>query len=76
MRYQHFRDLGMFSATGAIEGGINAIVVQHAKQSGMHWTVDGAADILALRCQHASGRWNNFVAPRAPAPDPGLRAAI
>ena len=76
MRYQHFRDLGMFTGSGAIEGGINAIVVQHAKQSGMHWTVDGAADILALRCQHASGRWNDFVAPRAPGPDPGLRAAI
>ena len=75
MRYQHFRELGMFIGSGAIEGGIKAIVVQRAKQSGMHWTVDGAADILALRCQHASGRWNDFVAP-APRPGPGLRAAI
>ena len=57
MRYQHFRDLGMFTGSGAIEGGIKAIVVQRAKQSGMHWTTSGAADILALRCQHASGRW-------------------
>ena len=76
MRYQDFRDLGMFTGSGAIEGGIKAIVVQRAKQSGMHWTVDGAASILALRCQHASGRWNEFVAPAAPGPNPGLRAAI
>jgi hypothetical protein len=76
MRYQHFRDLGMFTGSGAIEAGIKAIVVQRAKQSGMHWTVDGAADILAQRCQHASGRWNDFVAPGAAGPDPGLRAAV
>jgi hypothetical protein len=60
MRYQHFRDLGMFTGSGAIEGGIKAIVVQRAKQSGMHWTTDGAADIIALRCQHASGRWDEL----------------
>jgi hypothetical protein len=75
MRYARFRKLGMFVGSGAIEGGIKAIVVQRAKQSGMHWTVEGAADILALRCQHASGRWNDFVAPR-PAPATGFRAAI
>ncbi|HYB18786.1 MAG TPA: ISKra4 family transposase [Streptosporangiaceae bacterium] len=60
MRYQHFRDLGMFTGSGAIEGGIKAIVVQRAKQSGMHWTTNGAADIIALRCQHASGRWGEL----------------
>ena len=63
--------LGMFIGSGAIEGGIKAIVVQRTKQSGMHWTVEGAADIIALRCQHASGRWNDFVAPR---PRPSRRA--
>ena len=60
MRYQHFRDLGMFIGSGAIEGAIKAIVVQRAKQSGMHWTTDGAASIIALRCQHASGRWDEL----------------
>jgi hypothetical protein len=60
MRYQHFRNLGMFTGSGAIEGGIKAIVVQRAKQSGMHWNVDGAASIIALRCQHASGRWDEL----------------
>jgi hypothetical protein len=56
--------------------GIKAIVVQRAKQSGMHWTVDAAADILSLRCQRASGRWNDFVAPGAPGTGPRLRAAV
>jgi hypothetical protein len=60
MRYQHFRDLGMFTGSGAIEGAIKAIVVQRAKQAGMHWTTEGAADIIALRCQHASGRWDEL----------------
>ena len=74
MRYQHFRDLGMFTGSGAIEGGIKAIVVQRTKQSGMHWTTEGAAGIIALRCQHASGRWDElWPASTTPAQ---LRAAI
>jgi hypothetical protein len=75
MRYQHFRDLGMFTGSGAIEGGIKAIVVQRAKQSGMHWTTNGAADIIALRCQHASGRWDELWPASTPTPG-GLHAAI
>jgi hypothetical protein len=74
MRYQHYRDLGMFTGSGAIEGAIKAIVVQRAKQSGMHWTTEGAASIIALRCQHASGRWDElWPATTTPAQ---LRAAI
>jgi hypothetical protein len=74
MRYAHFKKLGMFTGSGAIEGGIKAIVVQRAKQSGMHWTVEGAASILALRCQQASGRWGDFVTPGNPRPGATLRA--
>jgi len=75
MRYARFQKLGMFIGSGAIEGGIKAIVVQRAKQSGMHWTTAGAADIIALRCQHASGRWDELWPARAASPA-GLRAAI
>ena len=75
MRYAHFKKLGMFTGSGHIEAACKQIVVQRAKQSGMHWSIEGAADIIALRCQHASGRWNDFVAHR-PAPPAGLRAAI
>ena len=75
MRYQHFRDLGMFIGSGAIEGGIKAIVVQRAKQSGMHWTTSGAASIIALRCQHASRRWDELWPDGSPSPA-RLRTAI
>ncbi len=75
MRYADFKTLGMFTGSGHIEAACKQIVCQRAKQSGMHWTVEGAADVIALRCHHASGRWNDFVAPR-PAPAAGLRAAV
>ena len=73
MRYADFKKLGMFIGSGTIEGGIKAIVVQRAKQAGMHWTTDGAADIIALRTQYANGRWNElWPATRSS----GLRAAV
>jgi len=75
MRYADFKKLGMFTGSGAIEGGIKAIVVQRAKQSGMHWNVDGAADIIALRCQLASGRWDELWPARTAQPT-GLRSAV
>lgn len=68
MRYQHLRDLGMFTGSGAIEGGIKAIVVQRAKQAGMHWTTQGAPDIIALRTQHANGRWDELWPARTAQP--------
>ncbi|MGB7588375.1 MAG: ISKra4 family transposase, partial [Solirubrobacterales bacterium] len=74
MRYADYRELGMFTGSGAIEGGIKAIVAQRAKQSGMHWTVDGAASIIALRCQQASGRWDELW-PSSPAATAQLRTA-
>jgi hypothetical protein len=68
MRYAHFKSPGMFVGSGAAEAGCKAIVVQRAKQSGMHWTTRGAADIIALRCQHASGRWNELWPATTPSP--------
>jgi Uncharacterised protein family (UPF0236) len=75
MRYADYQKLGMFTGSGAIEGGIKAIVVQRAKQAGMHWTVNGATGIIALRTQHASGRWDELWPARTAQP-PRLRPAI
>jgi len=75
MRYADFKRLGMFIGSGAIEGGIKAVVCQRAKQAGMHWTTEGAADIIALRCQQASGRWHELWPARTAQPS-GLRAAV
>jgi hypothetical protein len=75
MRYADFKKLGMFTGSGHIEAACKQIVCQRAKQSGMHWTTEGAASIIALRCQHASGRWDELWPSRATAPAE-LRAAI
>jgi hypothetical protein len=75
MRYARFKALGMFTGSGAIEAACKQIVALRAKQSGMHWTVEGAADIIALRCQRASGRWDELWPQPTPAPA-GLRAAV
>lgn len=74
MRYARFRRLGMFTGSGHIEAACKQIVCQRAKQSGMHRTVEGAASIIALRTQHASGRWDELWPARA-TQAPGLRAA-
>jgi len=60
MRYQHFRSLGLFVGSGAVEAGCKAVVGQRLKLSGMHWSVPGATGILTLRCQEASGRWEQI----------------
>ena len=68
MRYARFRRLGMFTGSGHIEAACKQIVAQRAKQSGMHWTVEGAASIIALRTQHASGRWDELWPASTPGP--------
>jgi hypothetical protein len=67
MRYARSRKLGMFTGSGAIEAACKQIAAQRAKQASMHWTVEGAAGIIALRCQHASGRWDELW-PSGPTP--------
>ena len=59
MRYAHFRELGLFVGSGAVEAGCRAVVAQRLKLSGMRWTVRGAAAIVSLRCEGASGRWDD-----------------
>jgi hypothetical protein len=60
MRYQHFRSLGMFVGSGAVEAGCKAVIGQRLKLSGMHWSCSGATAILTLRCEQASGRWEEI----------------
>lgn len=60
MRYAHFRELGHFVGSGAVEAGCKAVVGQRLKLSGMRWSVRGAAGIVTLRCQEASDRWDEI----------------
>ena len=65
MRYPEFRAMGLCVATGVVEGGCKNIVGGRLKRGGMHWTVDGANAILALRCSTLSNRFDDFWERRA-----------
>ena len=57
MRYHWFRSRGLFVGSGVVEAGCKAVIGQRVKQSGMHWTVNGADPIITLRCAQASSQW-------------------
>jgi len=65
MRYAEFRRQGLFVGSGVVEAGCKTIFGQRLKLSGMHWTVRGANNIIALRCCQLSGRWEEFWESRA-----------
>jgi hypothetical protein len=50
MRYDEFRRQGLFVGSGVVEAGCRTVISQRLKQSGMHWTTEGANSIIALRC--------------------------
>ncbi|MDA8302066.1 MAG: ISKra4 family transposase [Actinomycetota bacterium] len=60
MQYKAFRDAGHFVGSGSVEAGCKAVVAQRLKLSGMRWSVRGATGIVTLRCQEASGRWEEI----------------
>ena len=57
MRYHWFRQCGLFVGSGVVEAGCKSVIGQRLKQAGMHWTVNGADAIIALRCREASSTW-------------------
>jgi hypothetical protein len=60
MRYPQFRAQHLFVGSGVIEAGCKAIIGSRCKQSGMFWTVRGANAIIALRCCHLNGRFEDY----------------
>jgi len=60
MNYPKFRKKHLFVGSGVIEAGCKTVVGHRLKQSGMFWTVHGANAILALRCTHLNGRFENY----------------
>ncbi len=65
MRYREFRQQGLFVGSGVVEAGCRTVICRRLKQSGMHWSVRGANDIIALRCIQLSGRWEEIWEMRA-----------
>lgn len=60
MRYPKFRRQHLFVGSGVIEAGCRTVIGSRLKQSGMFWTVRGANSIIALRCCHLNGRFENY----------------
>jgi hypothetical protein len=60
MRYPKFRRQHLFVGSGVIEAGCKTVIGSRLKQSGMFWTVRGANAILALRCSHFNGRFEDY----------------
>ena len=65
MRYPKFREKGLCVGSGVVEAGCKSAIATRMKRAGMHWTVDGANAILALRCSTLSNRFEDFWAERA-----------
>lgn len=60
MRYPKFRRQHLFVGSGVIEAGCKTVIGSRLKRSGMFWTVRGSNAILALRCCHLNGRFEDY----------------
>ena len=60
MRYPKFRRQHLFVGSGVIEAGCKTVIGSPLKQSGMFWTVRGANAIVALRCCHLNGQFQDY----------------
>lgn len=60
MQYPKFRQQHLFVGSGVIEAGCKTVIGSRLKQSGMFWTVRGANAIIALRCCHLNGRFEDY----------------
>jgi hypothetical protein len=60
MRYPQFRRQHLFIGSGVIEAGCKTVIGSRLKRSGMFWTVRGANAIVALRCCHLNGRFEDY----------------
>jgi len=60
MRYPKFRKQHLFVGSGVIEAGCKTVIGSRLKRSGMFWTVRGANAIIALRCCHLNGRFEDY----------------
>ena len=67
MSYPNFRAQGLCVGSGVVEAGCKVAIGTRLKRSGMHWTVDGANAIIALRSCKLSRRFEDFWERRAAA---------
>jgi hypothetical protein len=60
MMYDSFRKEGYFIGSGVVEAGCKTVVGKRAKQSGMFWRIDGAQNILDIRCSVISETYDLY----------------
>jgi hypothetical protein len=60
MRYPKFHKQGLCTSSGVLEAGCKVSIGTRLKRAGMHWTLNGANAIIALRCCRLSGRFQDF----------------
>jgi hypothetical protein len=60
MCYPNFEAQGLCTSTGVVEAGCKVAVGTRLKRAGMHWTLQGANAIIALRRTRLSGRFEDY----------------
>ena len=60
LQYPKFRSRGLCTSSGVVEAGCKLAIGTRLKRAGMHWTLHGANEIIALRCCKLSGRYDAF----------------
>jgi len=58
MQYQEFREEGYPLGSGTVESGCKNLVSKRMKGPGMRWSRNGAQNMLALRAEYLSQRWD------------------
>lgn len=58
MQYQEFQEEGYPIGSGTVESGCKQLVGMRMKGPGMRWSRSGAQNLLALRAEYLSGRWD------------------
>lgn len=58
MRYQEFHEEGYPIGSGTVESGCKQLVGMRMKGPGMRWSRPGAENMLALRTEYLSNRWD------------------
>jgi hypothetical protein len=60
MRYDVFRERGLFIGSGVVEAACKTIVCQRFKASGMRWSQKGLKAVLSLRTALVSKRYDEY----------------
>jgi hypothetical protein len=60
MRYDEYLAQGYPIASGVIEGACRHVVKDRLERTGMRWTIQGARNMLNLRCMSINDKWKDY----------------